>query len=111
MNETLILFKIVLWYSREFSIGQGTTDSFVDIVQNCVVRFLLTSATSNPPIEIIFNFRKQETLNKACCWLVGWVLWYINIRRLFNAKSINKACSDKNSMCNYCTIQYFNKNC
>ena len=21
-------------------------------------------------------------------WLVGWVLWYINLRRLFNAKSI-----------------------
>ena len=26
--------------------------------------------------------------NKMICWLIVWVLWYINLYRLFNAKSI-----------------------
>ena len=34
------------------------------------------------------NRRKCETLQRLVGWLVGWILWPINLCRLFNAKSI-----------------------
>ena len=52
------------------------------------VRSLQKRTVSGYDTKLYMIMRLLLWMSEECCWLVGWVLWHINHRRLFNANSI-----------------------
>ena len=62
--------------------------------------------TIAPSVSLPQGYKLKAT-NMAVSWLVVWVLWHINVSRLFNAKSIFMqivSFISNNSVLHECTV-------